>query len=98
MATTWTANQIELKNIFYLTDFSEPSERALSFAMSIARNDGATIHALHILTPAIPSSCHEAVKADDGLAEIEMQKVETKLCGVDLRYASPAGNGSLACD
>jgi len=83
MTTTRSASQLALKNILFLTDFSEPSERALPFAVAIARNYGATVHALHILTPVIPPSCSSAVKADDDLAEMEMQKIESELTGVD---------------
>jgi nucleotide-binding universal stress UspA family protein len=83
MGTTQAGIELKMKNILYLTDFSEPSEEALPVAVAIARSYGATVHALHILTPAIPASCPEAIKADDELAEIEMQKVESQLAGVD---------------
>jgi len=83
MTTIRAGSQLELKSILYLTDFSEPSEEALPFAVAIARNYGATVHAVHILSPVIPESCPEAIKADDDLAEIEMQKVESHLVGVD---------------
>jgi nucleotide-binding universal stress UspA family protein len=74
MTTIRARSQLELKNILYLTDFSEPSEEALPFAVAIARNYGATVYAVHILPPVIPDSCPEAIKADDDLAELEMQK------------------------
>jgi len=45
--------RIALKSILYLTDFSEPSEAALPFAVAIARDYGAKVHALHVLTPVI---------------------------------------------
>jgi len=83
MTTTRASSQLQLKSILYLTDFSEPSEEALPFALAIARNYGATVHALHILSPVIPESCPGAIKADDDLAEMEMQKVESQLVGVD---------------
>ena len=56
--------RVGLKNILYLTDFSESSEAALPFAIAIARNYGASVHALHVLTPSIPEACREAVIAD----------------------------------
>jgi nucleotide-binding universal stress UspA family protein len=83
MATTQAGIELKMKNILYLTDFSEPSEEALPVATAIARSYGATVHALHVLTPVIPESCPEAIKADDELAEMEMQKVESQLAGVD---------------
>jgi Universal stress protein family len=39
--------RVSLKNILYLTDFSKSSEAALPFAIAIARNYGANVHALH---------------------------------------------------
>lgn len=83
MTTARTESQLELKNILYLTDFSEPSERALPFAVMVARKYGATVHALHVLAPAIRTPHPKATRADDDVAEIEMQKVQSQLAGVD---------------
>jgi nucleotide-binding universal stress UspA family protein len=41
----------DTENVLFLTDFSEPSEAALPFAVAIAREYGAKVHALHVLTP-----------------------------------------------
>jgi nucleotide-binding universal stress UspA family protein len=70
---------IQLKNILYLTDFSEPSMAALPFAAGLAHTYGAAVHALHVLTPAIPATCPEAVQADESLANTEMTKVDSWL-------------------
>ena len=70
--------RITLKNILYLTDFSEYSEAALPFALALARNYGACVHALHVLTPVIPQGCPEAVEADEKLAADEMKMVDTE--------------------
>jgi len=40
---------IAFKNILYLTDFSQASKAALPFAMAVARNHGAMVHAVHVL-------------------------------------------------
>ncbi len=74
--------RVTLKNILYLTDFSESSEAALPFAIAIARNYGANVHALHVLTPSIPEACHEAVTADEELASTEMTKIGSKLADI----------------
>ncbi len=74
--------QITLKRVLYLTDFSEPSEAALPFALTIARDYGASIHALHVLTSVIPDTCLEAICADEKLANAEMAKVDFQLIGV----------------
>jgi nucleotide-binding universal stress UspA family protein len=73
---------IMLKNVLYLTDFSESSELALPFAIAMARNYGASVHALHVLTPPIPAACREAIQADKELASAEMAKVGSQLAGV----------------
>jgi len=62
------STRITLKNVLYLTDFSESSEAALPFAVAIASKYGATVHALHVLTPVIPETCLEAISADEKLA------------------------------
>jgi nucleotide-binding universal stress UspA family protein len=74
--------RIALKSILYLTDFSEPSEAALPFAVAIARDYGAKVHALHVLTPVIPEAYVEAIHADEELANAEMVKVDSQLTGV----------------
>jgi nucleotide-binding universal stress UspA family protein len=87
MNTTGTGARIALKNVLFLTDFSEPSQAALPFALAIGREFGATIHALHVLTPAplvcaAPETAAVAVEAQEEFAEAEMQRVETQLAGV----------------
>ena len=79
--------RIALKKILFLTDFSGPSEAALPFLVSIARNYGAAVNALHVLTPApliytTPELGDAAVAADEELAQREMQKVDSQLFGV----------------
>ena len=39
---------ITLKNILVATDFSEPSEAALTYGRALARTFGATLHVLHV--------------------------------------------------
>ncbi|HTV57372.1 MAG TPA: universal stress protein [Verrucomicrobiae bacterium] len=79
--------QINLKNILFLTDFSEPSSAALPYAVTLARKYGATVHALHVLTPE-PAACRTpslaslAAESREEFAQIEMQRVESALVGV----------------
>ena len=90
--------RIQLKNILYLTDFSEPSKAAVPFAAALARTYGASVHALHVLTPVIPSTCPEAVQADEELATAEMVKVDSGThrcyprCGNNPGCSSVAGH------
>src|SRR6202022_1405726 len=70
MKTAETGTRLTLKNILFLTDFSEPSEAALPFAVAMAREYGATIHVLHVLTPAAysnsrPEVCFVGMEAEE---------------------------------
>lgn len=48
---------IQIKRILCPTDFSEPSEHALKYGVSFARQYGATIYLLHVIEPvtAVPA-------------------------------------------
>jgi nucleotide-binding universal stress UspA family protein len=83
MTMIQAGTRIALKNVLYLTDFSDSSRAALPFAMAIAQSYGAIVHALHVLTPTIPEACREAIHADEELASAEMVKVGSQLAGVE---------------
>jgi nucleotide-binding universal stress UspA family protein len=72
---------IELKQILYLTDFSEPSDAALPFAAELARCHGSTLHALHVLNTSL-DSYPQSRRADRKMAEAEMGSVDAKLTGI----------------
>ena len=79
---------VKVKNILYLTDFSEPSEAALPFATMLGRGHGAKVHALHVLLRApyvsIPSGLTAAaIEAAEENAQAEMQRVESGLAGLE---------------
>ncbi|MGD0956107.1 MAG: universal stress protein [Candidatus Acidiferrales bacterium] len=93
MTTIAESTRITLKNVLYLTDFSEPSEAALPFAVAVASDYGARVHALHVLTPVIPEGCSEAIHADEELANAEMAKVDSRLTGVAHDTAMARGVG-----
>jgi nucleotide-binding universal stress UspA family protein len=42
---------IMLRNILVATDFSEPSDAALTYGRALARNFGAMLHVLHVVSP-----------------------------------------------
>jgi nucleotide-binding universal stress UspA family protein len=88
MFNAQSAAQIKLRNILYLTDFSEPSEAALSHTITLARGYGAKVHALHILLPDLnlfmtPGLAIAARETEEENAQAEMQKVESELAGLD---------------
>jgi len=87
MATLETSKPVSLKNILYLTDFSEPSEAALPFAIEIARAYGASVYALHVLVPSTltymtPESPAAAIEWQEEAAQNEMQRVDAQLMGL----------------
>lgn len=84
MMTHTTATRVDLKNILFLTDFSEPSEAALPFAISIARAHGAKTFVLHVLRPdpllyTTPETVAIAQEAQEETAKSEMQRIEAHL-------------------
>ena len=80
-------NEIRFKNILYLTDFSEPSEAALPFALAMARGYGAKLFALNVMIPApyvytMPDLTAVGIAAEEECAQAEMKKVESQLAGL----------------
>jgi len=87
MNASVTGARIQLKNIIFLTDFSEASEAALPFAMAIAREYGAAVHALHVLLPEAfmytsPEATMVSIEAQEECAVAEMQRTDSQLAGV----------------
>lgn len=85
MFSAQTDKRIDLKNILFLTDFSEASSNALPFATMIARSYGAKVTALHVLLPSAYFAKDKiATVADDqeDLAKEEMERVEAQLAGL----------------
>jgi nucleotide-binding universal stress UspA family protein len=87
MGAIETRTPAKVRNILYLTDFSQPSEAALPFATTLARGYGAKVHALHVLVPAAcvymtPGLTTLAVEAAEEEAQVEMERVESQLAGL----------------
>jgi nucleotide-binding universal stress UspA family protein len=88
MLKTEVSAPAKVKNILYLTDFSEPSEAALPFASTLGRGYRAKVHALHVLLPApyvymTPGLTAAAIEAAEENAQAEMQRVESRLAGLE---------------
>lgn len=80
-------HRIALRNIVFLTDFSEPSGAALPYAAMIARAYGAKVTALHVMTPTaypdLPAQeVAELIDVEEDLAKAEMDKVSAALAGL----------------
>ena len=77
---------ISIKNILFLTDFSEPSELALPFATSIARGYGAKVYALHVFTPN-PNVCGApaklAIAASETGEQCSKSRIDSQLTGLE---------------
>ena len=87
MPTIESGAPAKVKNILFLTDFSEPSEAALQYAITFGRGFGAKVHALHILVPepliyTTPGLTALAIQAEDEKAHAEMQRVDSELSGL----------------
>lgn len=88
MATSASVQtRIAIKNILFLTDFSEPSEAALPFLVSLARGYRAKVHALHVLLPepmaySTPEGMAAALDAQDECAQIGKERLEAQLAGI----------------
>src|SRR5215469_6005950 len=87
MRTIEAATRLTLKNILFLTDFSEPSEVAIPFAVALAREYVAKAYALHVLTPvplayASPESAAATIEGLEEGAQAEMQRLDSQLAGV----------------
>jgi nucleotide-binding universal stress UspA family protein len=86
MTTAQANKRITVKNILFLTDFSEPSGAALPFASAIARTYGSVVHALHVLLPSAytymtPEMATTFLDNEEDRARAEMQRVEAELMG-----------------
>jgi nucleotide-binding universal stress UspA family protein len=87
MTNAQASKQITVKNILFLTDFSEPSGAALPFALRIARTYGSVVHALHVLLPSAytymtPEMATTFLDDEEDRAKAEMQRAEAQLPGV----------------
>lgn len=98
MANVEVGTRIALKNILYLTDFSEPSEAALPFATSVAREYGAKIYAFHVFIPAAytyttPEVTEVSIEAQEDAAKLNMQRLEAQLTGLPHESIIEAATG-----
>jgi len=79
-----TANHFGFKNILFATDFSPAAEKALPFAIEIARRYSAKLYAVHVAGPAVypyaPASDWPKLAEEDEIFRVEAKKeLEQKL-------------------
>jgi nucleotide-binding universal stress UspA family protein len=87
METVSISKRIALKDILFLTDFSEPSAVALPYAAMIARAYGAKVTALHVVVPSAytymtPEMSATLLDAQDDVARTEMGRLEAQFAGL----------------
>jgi nucleotide-binding universal stress UspA family protein len=88
MRSTASGTPLTLRNILFLTDFSEPSEVASPFVITLAREYGAKAYALHVLTPgafAYVSSEPDSARTEglEEAAQTEMLRIDSQFSGLD---------------
>jgi nucleotide-binding universal stress UspA family protein len=87
MPTLQINKRIALKDILFLTDFSDSSAAAVPFVTSVARAYGASVRALHVLVPSAytymtPDVAATLLDEEEDRARAEMQRLEAQLSGL----------------
>jgi nucleotide-binding universal stress UspA family protein len=89
---------ISFKNILFLTDFSDASNRALAYALALARHFNAQLYPAHVIDTAIPVPAGEAAisnledrKRQQLSRQVEYNGIRYKplLCRCDFEAAVP---------
>src|SRR5215471_7057725 len=98
MSTIAAGSRIILKNILFATDLSECANKALPYALSVARRHGATIHAAYVV-PAdsalfymSPADWEIVAKADKQQISRYLATLEKQVADVPHHVMSPKGN------
>ena len=73
MKTLETSTAISFKNILFLTDFTEASKAACSYALAFGRSFGARLYPAHVVEPVIPGELETPV-TPEVVTNIENQK------------------------
>jgi nucleotide-binding universal stress UspA family protein len=92
-----SGSRISLKNILFLTDFSEPSEAALPFAVDIARGYGSKVFGLHIFSPtpyvcATSEMVDAALEAEEDAVKAAILRFETQFTGLEYELIVERGS------
>lgn len=82
--------RITLRNILYLTDFSDSSEAALPVVRGIASTCSATVHVLHVVLPdpninMSVEMASAAKEAEQETVKAQVQQVESQLKGLSVK-------------
>ncbi len=88
MSTFPLGTRLALKNLLFLSDFSDASELAIPYAINLAREYEARLHALHVVTPVPiayvdPATAASAMDAIDEGVQSGIQRLDVQLMGVN---------------
>lgn len=76
-------SQLRIKNILYTTDLSFAAERALPYALEIARRYGSTIYAAHVIQPLVsPGAWPQKTKDEEVFRQESRKDLEEQLGSV----------------
>ncbi len=67
---------VQIQNILCPVDFFPASQRALEYAIALARNYGARLHILHVVSPVLPRSYEFSSSTADLIRTFEEQALE----------------------
>jgi nucleotide-binding universal stress UspA family protein len=89
--------EVALKNILFATDFSRGSNAALLYAVSIARHQGAMLHAAHVMFTephlfVAPESWPAFMRKEEDRARAEVARLAKRLRGVPHSVLLRAGD------
>ena len=87
MNATGTQSRISLQNILYATDFSPAAGTALPYVLGLAKQYGATVHAIHARFPATypivgPEAMPQIMEAAEQQAKFEARQLHEMLAPV----------------
>jgi len=75
-----TPGRVEISNIIVATDFSPASERALDYALAIARRYDAHVYIVHAIRPDLYTL--RPPEAASGMIELVRQSAEQEMAGL----------------
>jgi nucleotide-binding universal stress UspA family protein len=92
-----TFTQPLFKNILFATDFSSTAERALPYAVELARRFGCAVHTVHVIQPDIyplvpPSEWPKMAQEEEEFRNEKRRRLEDQLLGLPHEFRFPTGN------
>jgi universal stress protein A len=96
-ATPIPLSEMKLRNILVPTDFTECSHKALSYALSFAKQFGAEILLLHVVE-SVPAVAQDALLQSSMLTVALHEESESRLRRLQLEVMADAPVKAMTCD